>query len=179
MVSLIAKSAFEAGEEEIGGVRLTPVEEGQVSSIAPFKGKEAQVSAVLSKAVGIGFPEVNTCAEAEGVRLVWMGRGKAHLIGAAPPDLAGLAAVADQSGAEAVLRVDGENAEDVLARLVPLDLRVSAFPVGSTARTQVAHMTASVSRLGDEAFELRVMRSMAGTLWHDVTRAARLLAERV
>ncbi|MCC5975705.1 MAG: sarcosine oxidase subunit gamma, partial [Rubellimicrobium sp.] len=47
-----------------------------------------------------------------------------------------------------------------------------------TARTLVGHMTASVTRVAGEAFEIMVMRSMAGTLLHDMTEAARLVAAR-
>ena len=98
-------------------------------------------------------------------------------MGAALPDLEG-AAQTDQTGANAVLRVEGPAVEAVLARLVPLDLRATAFPVGQTARTMVAHMMASVTRVGDAAFEVMVMRSMARTLVHDIEGAAKAVAAR-
>lgn len=170
MVKLLATPAFgDKTAMEIGGVTLTPVEEAPVTSIAPFKGRDV--------ALPLPFPAPNSHAGDGTARIMWAGRGRALLIGVAAPDLAGQAAVVDQTGAEAVLRITGADAEAVLARLVPIDLRVAAFGEGALARTMVAHMTASVLRV-PEGYELRVMRSMAGTLWHDVSQAARLFAAR-
>lgn len=170
MVELLANPAFgDKGPEQIGGVVLTPLEEAPVTSIAPFKGQDVTLP--------LPFPAPNSHASDGTARILWAGRGRALLIGVAAPDLAGRAAVVDQTGAEAVLRVTGDDAEAVLARLVPIDLRAAAFSEGALARTMVAHMTASVLRVPD-GYELRVMRSMAGTLWHDVSQAARLYAAR-
>ena len=178
MVKLIARPAFEAEGETIGDVTLRAVTEGAVTSIAPFRGQEGAVSAALMQAFGLGFPAVGKDISAKGTRLLWAGRGRALLIGPEAPDLAGLAAVTTQTGAEAVMQLEGEGVEAVLARLVPMDLRLARFGTGSTARTQVAHMTASVTRMEPSCMELRVMRSMAETLWHDVTEAAGLFAAR-
>ena len=86
--------------------------------------------------------------------------------------LIGVAALTDQTDASAVVRIEGDAVEAVLARLVPVDLRIGSFAEGRTARTMVGHMTASVTRVGPMAFEVMVMRSMAATVVHELTEAA-------
>jgi sarcosine oxidase subunit gamma len=163
----------------IGGVTLTEADPGPVTSLAPFAGQEGAVDAVLRGAFGFGFPAPNTMAAGGGARVLWAGRGRALLCGAAPdPALAGLAALVDLSDAFAWVSVAGPAAGAVLARLVPIDLRQGAFPDGATARTLVNHMTAQVTRTGPDAFELAVMRSMARTLVHELSAAARGVAAR-
>ena len=94
------------------------------------------------------------------------------------PTLAGHAAMVDQSDGWAVLRLEGAGAAEVLARLVPLDLRAPQFRRGHTARTELQHMMASLTRLGPDAFLIMVFRSMARTLVHDLTSAMEAVAAR-
>ena len=49
------------------------------------------------------------------------------------------------------------------ARLVPLDMRLHAFPVGRAVRSGLNHMNAVILRTGDYDFHLMVFRSMART----------------
>ncbi|MGZ9812252.1 sarcosine oxidase subunit gamma [Pseudoroseicyclus sp. H15] len=161
------------------GLTLAEGKWGDVTEIAPFKGKAEAVSAALSEALGLAFPAPGEALSAKGVRLLWVGPGRALLIGAAVPEgLAEDAALTSQTGAQAVLVLQGATVEAVLARLVPVDLSQEALPVGRTARTLVGHMTASVTRLRADVLELAVMRSMAGSLVHDVEEAARKVAAR-
>ena len=113
----------------------------------------------------------------DGPRIVWTGRGQAFLIGAEPPKgLEGAAALVDQSDGWAGLRLEGPAAADVLARLVPLDLR--AMAVGSCARSLLGHMALVLMRPEAEAFEMLVFRSMARTAVHEIDTAMRQLAAR-
>lgn len=123
------------------------------------------------------MPEPNRFAEKKGARIVWTGREQAFLIGVDAPELEG-AAVTDQSDGWAVLEVSGPAAVDVLARLVPMDLRLTACPVGSALRTQVNHMNTVILRTGDYAFEIMVFRSMARTAWHELETATHMVAAR-
>jgi heterotetrameric sarcosine oxidase gamma subunit len=180
VVRLVARGAL-AGETlgPVGGVVLTEPEIGEAWSVAPFHGKEAAVGAALRKACGLGFPAPNTALAAGGVRALWSGRGRALVIGAPPPaGLGKLAAVTLQGDGIAALRVEGAMAETVLARLVPVDLRLARFPPGTTARSVVGHMAAQVTRLGPEEFEIMVMRSMGHTLVHEIRAAAEMVAAR-
>lgn len=101
------------------------------------------------------------------------------LIGAAPDKgLLELAGVTDQSDAWAVVEISGNGVEEVLARLVPMDLRGATFKKGHTARTMVQHMSAAITRVGPKSFEIMVMRSMARTLVHDLETAMQSVVAR-
>ena len=142
-------------------------------SVAPLAGQEEAVSLALPT----GFPPPNRVLADGGARAIWTGPGQALVTGDLP-DLAGIAAVTDQSDAWAAAWIEGPGVEEVMARLVPLDLSPEVFGAGHTARTLVGHMTASVTRVGPEAFEIMVMRSMAATLHHELSRAMTGVAAR-
>ena len=177
MVKLIARTAC-AGllPKTIGTVTLIEVDAGQVTLIAPHKGKKKTVSVALKAAVGVGFPAPNRCIGTT-PRAMWCGKEQALLIGTVCPELAGAACI-DHSDAWAIVQIDGADAVAVLARLTPIDLRATDFKRGHTARTLIGHMTGGITRLGAQSFEVMVMRSMAGTLVHDLTQAAENIAAR-
>ena len=93
------------------------------------------------------------------------------------PDLK-CAAVIDQSDAWASVVLRGSSAVDVLARLVPTDLRPTVFGAGATARTLVGHMSVSITRTEADAFLILVFRSMAQTLIEEITEAMEAVAAR-
>lgn len=178
MANLVALSPCEGLlPQTIGAVTIAEIDPGPVTAILPFKGQEKAVGEALKSALGLGFPAPGRSQSKGGARAIWVGKGEALLMGAACPDLAGAACV-DQSDAWCVVEIVGDRAEDVLARLVPLDLRASQFKRGHTARTLLGHMTASATRSGAKAFEIMVFRSMAETLVEELTRAAGAVAAR-
>jgi sarcosine oxidase subunit gamma len=77
-----------------------------------------------------------------------------------------------------MVRLEGARAEEVLARLVPIDLRASTFAEGHCARTLLQPVTVSISRVGLDAFEILAFRSMAATLVHDLDTALQMVAAR-
>lgn len=178
MVNLVAQTPC-AGllPRAIGGLTLTEVEAGVITSVAPLAGQAKPVSQAVKAAIGIALPGANRTTAKGGVRALWFGNGVAFVMGAALPAIAG-AALSDQSDAWAIVQLDGQGAEDVLARLVPVDLRAATFKKGHTARTMLAHMTVSVTRTGAQTFQIMAMRSMANTLVHDLETAMTGVAAR-
>lgn len=176
MPELIAKSALEGRNQSVGTVTLAEVDVGPITSIAVLPGGAKAVAKGL-KTLGLAMPEPGTFVEKKGARIVWTGREQAFLLSADCPALDG-AAVTDQSDGWAVLAVSGAGAVDVLARWVPVDLRLSAFPVGRALRTQLNHMNVILSRTGDHAVEIMVFRSMARTAWHELETAMHMVAAR-
>lgn len=176
MPELIAKSALDGRRLTVGGVTLAEVDCGPITSIAAFPGGGAAVAKGL-KALGLAMPGPNAMTGQDGARLVWTGRDQAFLIGVAAPALEG-AAVTDQTDGWAVLSLSGASAVDVLARHLPVDLRLSAFPAGTVQRTQVNHMNAIVLRLAEAAFQIMVFRSMARTAWHELEDAMHMVSAR-
>lgn len=176
MPELIAKSALEGRSETLGGVTLSEVDVGPITSVAMLPGGAKSVAKGL-KTLGLAMPEPGTFSEKKGARIVWTGREQAFLTSADCPALDG-AAVTDQSDGWTVLGLSGAGAADVLARLVPMDLRLGALPVGRVVRTQLNHMNVVILRVGDHAFEIMVFRSMARTAWHEIEAAMQMLAAR-
>lgn len=162
----------------IGTVTAEEIDAGRLSSLSAH-GDPDELSAALEKAHGMALPKPNRSTGKEGARCLWFGRGEALLMGPAPEAaLADHGAVVDQSDAWAVVTLHGEGAVDVLARLVPVDLRDSVFKRGHTLRSQVFHMNASITKLGPDRFMIMVFRSMAGTLVHDLKAAMAAVAAR-
>ena len=164
MVKLIASEPF-AGRLplEADDLRIDAYDPGQMTLVLAGRGKAPKVA-------GMAFPAPGRVSLAGEARLQWMAPGQAMLMGAPVPGLKSLRYV-DQSDAWAIARLEGAAGPEVLARLVPVDLRLSAFGVGATARTLIGHMTGSVTRVAEDVLEVMVMRSMAGSLVHDVQRA--------
>ncbi|CUH77854.1 sarcosine oxidase subunit gamma [Tropicibacter naphthalenivorans] len=161
-----------------GALTLEEVLPGEITSIAPFRGQRKAVTQALLAALGVGFPEANCLTRKGELRCVWMGRDLAFLMGARlTADLGGLAAVTDQSDGWIVLKLSGAGAEDVLARLVPADLRAAAFPEGAAIRTQLGHMNVSVARTGG-GLQIMGFRSMARTLVQEIADAMASVAAR-
>ncbi len=178
MVKLIEKTPC-AGllPRSIGLMTLAEDAYPAMTSIAPYQGQSRQVSAALKSTFGVGFPSPNRSLLSDRVRITWIGQGAAMICGEAPPTLTG-AAVTDQSDAWAVVRLTGKGAEDVLARLVPVDLRRPQFRSNHTARTLLGHMHVSITRIDAKTFEIMAMRSMAQTLVHELSQAMENVAAR-
>ena len=178
MPELIAKTAL-AGKKAlvVAGTTLAEVDLGVVSSVAPYPGLVEAVSKALEP-LGFGFPAVNSFAMHGSAMIVWSGREQAFLIGAECPDLNDIAAVTDQSGGWVSLSLQGPFAVAALARYVPMDLRLSAFPVGMAARTPLYHMSMVLVRVAEDGFRLMLFRSMARTAWHEIEVALKTLAAR-
>lgn len=150
-----------------GGVEVTEVLPERLMSVAPFAGQEKAVSAKLKDQVGTGLPALN---RRSGV-MTWFGHGT--WLVAADVALDALAAVTDQTDAWATVQISGDASVDVLARLVPVDLRPQVFKTNHMAKTMLGHMSVTITRTGRDVFEIMVMRSMAATLVHELDIAMR------
>lgn len=176
MASLIARSPL-AGQAPLvlGRLRLAEGRPGPITSLARLKDRPLDA---LLEAAGLSFPAPNSMVSTETHRLVWTGRDQAFLFGPPLEGLAAACAATDQSDGWASLLLDGPGAEAALMRLVPLDLRLTAFPQGRTSRAPLNHMQAILMRTGPEAFTVLVFRSMAQSAWHEIGTAMRSLAAR-
>lgn len=177
MAELLVKTACDGLEPlKIGLLTLTESKPQTLTTLAPYQGEQQALDKALTKAHGVGFPGVNGSTSGKGARVLWFGRDLALLMGPQPdPSLARHAALTDQSAGWAVMELAGPEAEDVLARLCPVDLR---FAVGASVRTEAKHMMASLCRLDKDRFQIMVFRSMAQTLHHDLKTAMEAWAAR-
>ena len=140
-----------------GGVTVTALPEGHVVLL-------------LAKA-GAPMPAV------EGLRPA--GPGQWFLVGDAPLTEAEMAALAtrvpdvalsDQSHGRVRIAVAGPRAVAMLAKGTAVDLE--RMPVGHSATTLIGPLGVHLTRTGEMAFELMVLRSFAAALWHDLEAMA-------
>lgn len=178
MPSLIEKTACDGLlPRTSGGMTLSELPFTQVTSVAPLGGKVRALSAALTD-MGLGWPGPGQSRRSGPATILWAGRDQALLLGPDPAPLTGLAALTDQSDAWARLRLKGAGAEAVLARLVPLDLRLSVFAEGQVARSGLNHMMAVLLRSGADSFDILVFRSMAHSAVHELLQAMEAVAAR-
>ncbi|MFT6675900.1 MAG: sarcosine oxidase subunit gamma [Sulfitobacter sp.] len=179
MGELKATSAFDGLLPlNIGQATLSDLEAGTLTSITAL-GDVKDMGAALEKSHGMALPKPNRATGKDGGRCLWFGRGEVLLMGPTPDaSLAKHGAVVDVSDGWAAALLEGPAAADVLARLVPADLRDSQFKRGHSLRTQMFHMQCSLTRLGPEKFMILVFRSMTATLVHDLKAAMAAVASR-
>ncbi|WP_417699912.1 sarcosine oxidase subunit gamma [Pseudophaeobacter sp.] len=180
MVDLLAKTACDGlAPLNIGTVCLREGPTVPMTTLAPYRGQQAALDAALQAAHGLGFPPIGGSCQSGDARALWFGRDLGLLMGIEPEaTLAQYAALTDQSQGWAVMRLEGQGGEEVLARLCPVDLRLSAFGVGAALHTEARHMQASICRIEEDCFQIMVFRSMARTMYHDLKTAMEAWAAR-
>lgn len=146
---------------------------------------DAAVTAAASAALGIPIRSEPMRASHEGSRAaLWLGPDEWLLLGgeaetaalnaSLTATLSGLAGcLVDISHRQTAIEISGSRAEDVLNVHVPLDLSLSAFPVGMSTRTLLAKSEVVLWRREAETFQIEIARSMAPYLW-DMLREAML-----
>lgn len=150
----------------VGSLTLSEILSGVITSVMPLKGQDKSVSEALKAAIGAGLPQPGRSTGTNGALVLWSGQGQALVLGAKVSPKG--AAVTDQSDGWACMALDGAGGREVLARLMPVDLRASVFAVGHVARTLLGHMPCVLRRTGPENFEIMVFRSMARTAVHEL-----------
>lgn len=76
----------------------------------------------------------------------------------------------DQSQGRVRILAKGLMVERVLAKGTAVDLSLAAFPVGHSTTTLIGHIAAHMTRTGENAFEIMVLRGFAESLWDDLAR---------
>ncbi len=180
MAKLIAQSpAHGIPSSTIGTVTLSELEMTSITSIAPFAGKETALAKTLKAEHGLEWSAAGQTNEHAGARVIWAGLDLAFLTGVeASSKLAKDAALTDQSDAWARFELSGAEAADVLARLVPADLRKTQFKTGQTLRSSLGHMQMILVKTAPQSFLIMVFRSMAQTALHELTDAMTNVAKR-
>ncbi|QOL80717.1 sarcosine oxidase subunit gamma [Pseudooceanicola spongiae] len=177
-LTLTAQNALPQGDvAEVCGtsIRVPPMR--PLTSLMP--GASQGLGQALKKHHGLTLPEPGQRTLSDTAECLWFGHRQYLLVGVRPADsLTEVATLTDQSDAWSTVLLDGPLARDVLARLCPLDLRDAAFPMHATARSEIRHMMACITRVSADGFRLMVFRSMADTLLHDLREALAMRAAR-
>jgi sarcosine oxidase subunit gamma len=158
----LAGAVGEAGP----GVRLSTRTDLVLWQAAAWPDTAAAVEAAVAAHVGVAPPPPGRVATGPGGALVRLSPLKWWVIdGTAPALTPDTGATLDLSHEQTPVRVAGRDAAALLARIVAVDLRDGAFPVGAFAATGGHHLMLKLRRLGPDAYELFAMRSLARHLW--------------
>ena len=95
-----------------------------------------------------------------------------HLDSARAPTL-------DLSHSRWLIRVEGPAAEDLLARLAPIDFDAAAFAAGGFAQTAIHRVAVLIYRPGPESFEIYAPVTWAASLWRFICDTAAPFGYRV
>ena len=165
-----------------GGVRLLPP-----AARFTLRGR-APVMAAAGAALGLNISDVACRSSANGQRAVlWMAPDEQLILAASEGGeslgahlRAALSALphslVDMSHRQLALEVSGPTAQTLLNAGCPLDLHISAFPVGMCTRTVLGKADIVLWRTGPDSFHVEVWRSFADYVARFLTEAARELA---
>lgn len=164
------------------GVTLAPITGGATVLVALPGADRPAASAALEARFGTPLPAAGRVTEKGGVAVLWAGAGRWLVTAESLPsgilvtELARVlgpgAALVDQTDGRVSFRLTGPKVTDTLAKLVGLDLDLSAFAVETTAVTALAHVTAQLWRIAPDAFDVSVPRSFIGSVLEAVAEAA-------
>lgn len=135
---------------------VTVLPDPMVLSVAALPGEEEGVAAALA-----GVAPSALKAIGPGEWAVLSEKADQALRRTITEKVAAAALVTDQSSGRAVLRLSGPDARAILAKIVPLDLHPDVFAIGQSGNTLFAHGSANIGRIGEDEFEIMLMRSFA------------------
>ncbi|RUX26057.1 sarcosine oxidase subunit gamma [Mesorhizobium sp. M2A.F.Ca.ET.042.01.1.1] len=148
------------------GVTLHALPEGHV--LHALSANEKHVSAEAIGAAG-GYDALAVRAVSPGQ---WFVVGDQPLSPAALAELAQklkhIADLVDQSHGRVRIAIAGPKATSVLAKGTAADLALEVFPVGHATTTLIGHISAQITRMSEDRFELMVLRGFAESLWDEL-----------
>ena len=183
---LIAEPPLAGTDLSIGAARLFAPSALSLVSIAFPLGQEAKAENALTAAFKVDLPESGHSAlSQDGVRVVRTGPDQAMVVLPEPrqspelfvsEELKGTVYTTDQSDVWVSLALEGPGALTVLARICPIDLDPSVFPMNAAARTMMEHLGVMIIRTGENAFLLLSASSSAGSFLHMMETSMRNVA---
>jgi heterotetrameric sarcosine oxidase gamma subunit len=164
------------------GVRLTLIADEDRFNIEARRGSAPELLAALKQAFGAAPIDGPQTIEAGGFVFVGIGPSRWHAISRGEGRAAhrealsqaarAYATVVDVSHGFAVFRLFGDCAAEALAKLAPIDLDPASFAPGACAVTQLHGMSVQLRRTADGAYECAAPRSLGGSLYRALIRAA-------
>ncbi len=160
------------------GIHLTERSLASLWLIGAWPERLAETGVVAAKTAGVSdAPGPGASATGAGGTLLRIEPLKWLLVSEDEIDAPALDAadgtVLELSHARTVIHVSGPNALDLMARMVPLDLRPATFPEGSVANTGLHHMSVTILAR-DGGFDILVLRSFGLALWETLVLRANI-----
>ncbi len=160
------------------------LKERHPASLVPVAGWPSSAGALTNRireSTGIAPPPPGHAASNDDLTLLWTAPGRWLIVSETRSDLAetltaaidvDIGTVSDLGHAHCVLRLSGPMAPAVLAKGLPIDLHLRAFPVDGVVQGNIHHIGVVVHRAAADAFDLYVYRGFAVSLLEWLTDAA-------
>jgi heterotetrameric sarcosine oxidase gamma subunit len=140
-----------------------------LASIQARRARTGELARLVRERFGVELPEGPKRVAAGEIAFVGTGPGKwlAIFEPGTDLDLAGVAAVVDQSDTYAVVHAEGPVAREMLQQRLPIDLHPRAFGPGDAAATSLGHIGVLLWQLDDApSYEIAAPRSYAASFCH-------------
>jgi heterotetrameric sarcosine oxidase gamma subunit len=156
------------------GVALSKPRPGSIVQAAAWSGEERRMIEAIRKVTGLSLPDGAGAGVCEGGKAAFgfapgkftvtdEADGLAAALGkAVKPDLG---TVTDLSHGRTVIRIEGPEADWVLAKFFAIDFSLAAFPLGAGRATTHHEIFAQIQRTGPDRFDIYVFRSFARSFW--------------
>lgn len=163
------------------GVTLKERRPVSLVQVAGWPSSAGALTDRLREATGITPPPPGKGASNDDLALLWTAPGRWLIVSETRADPAetltaaidvDIGTVSDLGHARCVLRLSGPMAPSVLAKGLPIDLHLRAFPVDGVVQGSIHHMSVLVHRVAADAFDLYVFRGFAVSLLEWLTDAA-------
>ncbi|MBN9245465.1 MAG: sarcosine oxidase subunit gamma family protein [Mesorhizobium sp.] len=156
------------------GVALSEPRPGSIVQLAAWPGEERRMIDAIRTVTGLALPDGAGGGVSEGGKAAFgFAPGKFTVV----DEKDGLAAafakaitpaigtVTDLSHGRTVIRIEGPEAEWVLAKFFAIDFSLAAFPLGAGRSTTHHDVFAQIQRTGPDRFDVHVFRSFARSFW--------------
>jgi sarcosine oxidase subunit gamma len=163
------------------GVALKQRRPAALVQVAGWPSSAGALTDRVREATGVAPPPPGKCVSNDDLTLLWTAPGRWLLVSETRSDLAetltaaigvDTGTVSDLGHARCVLRLSGPMAPSVLAKGLPIDLHLRAFPVDGVVQGSIHHIGVLVHRAAADAFDLYVFRGFAVSLLAWLTDAA-------
>ena len=152
-----------------------------LASMIARPGLTAALSAAIERAFGVPLPLTPRFASGASVSFIWSGPGQwliecpGTAIGMDQllTNVAGLAAVFEQTDSRVLLELSGPRVRDVLAKGLPIDLHPASFQLGDVALTSASHIGVQLWQCAaNPVYRIAVARSFFESFWHWLATSA-------
>jgi sarcosine oxidase subunit gamma len=163
------------------GVSLNERHPASLAQVAGWPSAAGALTDRVREATGVAPPPPGSSASNDDLTLLWTAPGRWLIVSETHADLAetltaaidiDTGTVSDLGHARCVLRLSGPMAPSVLAKGLPIDLHLRAFPAGGVVQGNIHHIGVLVHRAAADAFDLYVFRGFAVSLLEWLTDAA-------
>jgi len=169
------------GDFESGiGVALSEIAPASIVQLAAWPGQEAKLREIIGAVTGLILTAEPGSGGADGTKAAF-GIAPGKFLASSDNDLAAafakavtpaIGTVTDLSHGRTVIRVEGPEAEWIMAKFFAIDFALSAFPVGVGRSTMHHDVFAQIQRSAPEQFDIYVFRSFARSFWKALCHGA-------